>query len=169
MEEEEILPYVELPDWTGEVKKVQIHDSEEESREKYSVWRLYMRIWNDGYDFVMLKSIRSEGDMRMFLSIKSSINEANEVIINAGELASMSGTSRASAYNLIKRLISIGFLHRIARGVYKVNPYVYCSSKAWNAGGSRHISELQKWWWNNVGIVTQRITSGTSSLHEATV
>ena len=125
---------------------------EPDEEEKYTPWRLKMKIWDKAYKWVQNKTIQSNNHIKMFNGMLEDLDRSNLVNINQTKMAKEYGVSRQTVYNFLRSLEKIGFIHKRATGLYMVNPYVYASNRAWNksGGGNQNVVALQKWWWFNV-------------------
>ncbi len=156
----------EVNDWTllspdGEVHQIPLPKDDDERVTDYTVLRLQMKIWNKAFKWVENKVIHSNTDIRLFNDIQDKADELNQVYIIQSKLAEEYGLSRNKIATFLKSLIDVGFIHKKARGVYTVNPFVFSSQKAWSNGGAKGISKIQKNWWWTVGIPPTSADLGT--------
>jgi biotin operon repressor len=137
---------------TGETQPIKPPSDDKKDIPYYRIERLRMKIWNDGMNFVENRVIHSNLDIRLLNHIKDKADLSNRVCISQTELAKQFGTSRNKISTFLKKLIDIGFIHKEQRGIYTINPYVYCSFTAWFVGGSKNVSYLQNEWRFDVGM-----------------
>ena len=99
--------------------------------DKYTIRRLKMNIWSEGYTWVMEHSCNSSKDITLFKMILTLANRDNLVIASISKLERLSGMSRGKVSGFIKKLIKVGFLAKEDTSVYMINPYVYIGNKAY--------------------------------------
>lgn len=127
---------------TGEVFDVQ---TKTEYREQYSIRRLRMNVWIDGYEWVQEKTCHSALDIKILRNIKSDLDTDNQAVFSMVNMAEEIGTTRNKISVLVKRLVNVGFLAKKATNVYIVNPYVFIGNRVSNVN-KKHISNLQIRW-----------------------
>ena len=99
--------------------------------DKYTLRRLKMNIWSEGYTWVMRKTCNSSKDIELFELVLNQANRDNLMIASISKLMALSGMSRGKISTFIKRLIKVGFLGKEDTSVYMINPYVYIGNKAY--------------------------------------
>ncbi len=144
-----------MNDWTllsphGELHQIPLPKEDEEQEPDYTPARLTHRIWGKANMWIENKVINSNTDMRILNRIKEEADRLNQVYISQTEWAKEYGVSRNKVATFIKKLIDVGFLHKKATGVYVMNPFIYCSTKAWS-GGNKPVIKLQSDWRFTVG------------------
>ncbi len=158
MIDDEIVHSLDVVDpVTNSKVKIIVQEAPEPEIEEpnYTPLRLTMRIWDNAFKWVENKVIHSNTDMKIFNDIQTGADRINQVYINQTEWAKEYGVSRDKIAKFIKKLVDIGFIHRRAVGVYTVNPFVYCSSKAWGSGGNSSIIKIQSDWRFTVGNIIE--------------
>jgi hypothetical protein len=85
---------------------------------------------------------KSSKDIEMFWDILFNVDKHNELRINISEFAKTTDYSRQRITKFLSDAVNIGFMKRISRGVYEVNPFVFKSKGATN----KIIEENQKNW-----------------------
>ncbi len=118
----------------------------------YTPVRLKMKIWDKAFKWVENKVIHSNTDMKLFNHIQEEADKINQIYISQTEWAKEYGVSRNKIATFLKKLIDIGFLHKKATGVYVMNPFVYCSARAWS-GGNKPVIKLQSDWRFSAGNI----------------
>ena len=108
--------------------------------------RLKMNIWVEGYDFVIEKSVKTPLDFKMLSHIKKNVDAENQFIGSLADIAAATGTTRATVSKFIKKLVAVGFLHKIQQSVHMVNPYVFVGDRAYNIGKSTASIACQDRW-----------------------
>ena len=131
---------------TGEIEPLQTSDDS-----NYNVRRLNMKIWTEGMDFVMESVCKSSKDIELFNHIKKMAGSQNDIILSPTQLAKEHNVSKQKVTQFIKSLIDIGFIAREAPGVYRLNPFVMLSHKAWSVGGTKTAQYLQNTWSREYG------------------
>lgn len=108
--------------------------------------RLKMNIWVEAYDFVIEKTVKSPLDFKILSHIKKNVNAENQFMGSLPEIAKATGTSKDKMSKFIKKLVEVGFLHRIRTSVYMINPYVFVGNGVWNVGRNRGVIACQDKW-----------------------
>ncbi len=131
---------------TGEIEDVQtISDT------NYNITRLNMKVWIEGYDYVIRNICNSKTDIKLLQEIRNKADMQNQMMLSHTELSKDFNVSIQKITTFIKKAIDIGFIHRKARGLYMMNPFIVISNKAWKIGGSKLASKLQSDWRFQVG------------------
>jgi len=85
----------------------------------------WTKMYKNGYDMVML-NLNSKLEMKLFISIRDSFTRNRvEVNISQVKLVKEFNTTKATVSRFIKKLVEIGFLIKISRGIYRMNPFIY--------------------------------------------
>lgn len=85
----------------------------------------WTKMYKNGYDMVML-NLNSKLEMRLFISIRDSFTKNRvEVNISQVKLVEKFNTTKSTVSRFIKKLVDIGFLMKIERGIYRMNPFIY--------------------------------------------
>lgn len=85
-------------------------------------WR---KMYKNGYDMVML-NLNSKLEMKLFISIRDSFTRNRvEVNLSQKKLVEEFNTTKSTVSRFIKKLVEIGFLMKIDRGIYRMNPFIY--------------------------------------------
>ncbi len=111
----------------------------------YSIKRLNVKIWQDGMDWIYLQVATSKVNTMIFNSLKNNMNTENEIRSNITHLANEIEVDSSTIRKMIKRLIDIGFLHRMERGVYLVNPFVIKAK-----GQNNQTTENKQAYWTSI-------------------
>jgi predicted transcriptional regulator of viral defense system len=69
----------------------------------------------------------------MFWDLLYSVDKYNELRINISEFANTTQYSRQRVTKFLSDAVKIGFMKRISRGVYEVNPFAFKSKGATSA------------------------------------
>ena len=124
----------------------------EEDIENYTVRRLKMTVWQEGYLWSIEHSCKSQKDITLFKKI-TNLAEGKENMIfirSISQFAKDNNVSRIKIYDFLKRLEDIGFLYKIATGAYQMNPFVVlCNATYMQPAKSKAI--LQSQWHHKVG------------------
>ena len=88
------------------------------------------------------KLCKSSKDIELFRDILLSVDKHNEFRKTISSFAEQTGNSRQRVTKLLKDAVDIGFMKRIDRGVYLVNPFTF-KAKGTN---NTTIESLQKEW-----------------------
>ena len=92
------------------------------------------------YDEAVIDVITSKTDLEIVVGIRDMFTyKQTEQAIKATELATRFKVTRQKISNIIKKMVEAKLLLKIARGVYRLNPYMYLPYKA-------NAEELQAEW-----------------------
>ena len=87
-------------------------------------------MYKNGYDMVML-NLNSKLEMKIFIAIRDSFSRSKiEINISQVKLAEKFNTTKSTVNGFIKKLVEIGFLIKIERGIYRMNPFIYVPYQA---------------------------------------
>ena len=87
----------------------------------------WTKMYKNGYDMVML-NLNSKLEMKIFIATRDSFSRTKiETNISQVKLAEKFNTTKLTVNRFIKKLVEIGFLIKIERGIYRMNPFIYIS------------------------------------------
>ena len=90
----------------------------------------WTKMYKNGYDMVML-NLNSKLEMKIFIAIRDSFSRSKiEINISQVKLAEKFNTTKSTVNRFIKKLVEIGFLIKIERGIYRMNPFIYVPYQA---------------------------------------
>ncbi len=126
-----VAPGLEIYDGrTGEVHGVITYPRDVE--EQYIVRRLKMTVWQEAYLWVMEKTCKSAKDITLFRILTELADRQNLIMIgSATKFSKDNNISRMKLNEFTRRLVKIGFLGKESTNVYRMNPYVIISNKAY--------------------------------------
>ncbi len=108
--------------------------------------RLKMNVWIEAYDFVIEKTVKTPLDFKMLSHIKKNVDAENQFIGSLSDIAIATGTTKATVSKFIKKLLWVGFLHRVRQSVYMVNPFVFIGDRVHNIGKTKGAIACQDRW-----------------------
>jgi len=87
-------------------------------------------VYVNNYDDVLV-NLKSSKEIEIFLAIKKMFTKSrSEVGFVQSELAKKMNVSRVKVSTIIRMLISIGFIKKVTRTTYRMNPYIYLPYQA---------------------------------------
>jgi len=120
---------------TGELQRVAFR----EEKTKKSI-RGGFRMTYPSYDEALLKVIKSAKDLEITIFIRELFTyQRVEVVLVKSDIANDLNVSEQKATDVIKRMINASLLKRVARGTYRLNPFMFLPFRA-------DGSVLQKEW-----------------------
>lgn len=139
-----ILPGYELYDnQSGETHGIIAFPKHVE--EKYTIRRLKMNVWLDGYNWVLEQTCNSKKDMIFVNKFIKLTNRENQVIGSVRELSERTGISKSKVMDMLKKLINIGFIRKEHISIYMVNPYIYIGNKTYLTSKSNKAMIQIEW------------------------
>ena len=91
------------------------------------------------YDEILLKVIKGEKDLRVFLEIKNRFTKTKiEIPLNARKISEKLEVSTPKVSSVISKMVEADMLMRVERGIYRLNPFAYIPYQS--------SSDLQKEW-----------------------
>lgn len=99
----------------------------------------YRRMYKD-YDTALLEIVNSGKDLELLVLIRDQFTKARtENIFHKASIAKVAGVSDRKVTDIINRMTDARLLGRVARGVYRLNPFMYLPFQA-------DAEELQAEW-----------------------
>jgi len=99
----------------------------------------YSRMYKD-YDTALLEIVNSGKDLELLVLIRDQFTYARrENVFHKPSIAKVAGVSERKVTDVINRMTDAGLLGRVARGVYRLNPFMYLPFRA-------EAEELQSEW-----------------------
>jgi len=129
-----IIPHKILNEATGELEVKDFMEVEKRSRLKGGFNLMYHK----SYEEITEKVINSNKDLRLFNWITNQFTYARVeslIIYSACNI----GISQSQFAKMVKKLMSQQYIIRVARGIYRLNPYTYVPFRA-------NAEELQREW-----------------------
>ena len=84
----------------------------------------WVKMYKNGYDEVMM-SLKSDLEKNIFIKIRDMFTKnQDEVSISQTDLASIFKTTSPTVNRFMKKMEQIGFLFKVRKGVYRMNPYI---------------------------------------------
>ena len=110
-----------LNESTGELESHRFTRDIRYNKTKKQGW---LAMYKNGYDEVMM-ILNSSLEKSIFISIRDGFTKAQtEVNISQVNISKKFNTTKPTVNRLIKKLCEVGFLMKIRRGVYRMNPYI---------------------------------------------
>ena len=101
------------------------HESVKETEYKETISRGWTAMYYKDYDEVMLSTIKSDLDLKIFLTIKNSFTYKKiDVVLNQSKIADEIGCSRRSVSRMFSRLREYEFIAKDS-GSYRLNPFIF--------------------------------------------
>jgi len=95
---------------------------------KYSIKRLNMKIWKEGYDWCMIKICKSSKDIELFTFITSILDEKNYISLKQSDIAKEIGVSKIKVNQFFKRMIDINLIKKENNNFF-FNPFILIGFK----------------------------------------
>ena len=119
---------------TGEISKKDFREIVTKSKLKGGFTMSYKL-----YDEILLKVIKGEKDLRIFLEIKNRFTKTKiEIPLNARKISEKLEVSTPKVSSVISKMVEADMLMRVERGIYRLNPFAYIPYQS--------SSDLQKEW-----------------------
>jgi len=119
---------------TGEISKKDFREIVTKSKLKGGFTMSYKL-----YDEILLKVIKGEKDLRIFLEIKNRFTKTKiEIPLNARKISEKLEVSTPKVSSVISKMVEANMLMRVERGIYRLNPFAYIPYQS--------SSDLQKEW-----------------------
>ena len=84
----------------------------------------WVKMYKNGYDEVMLK-LNSNLEMNLFIEIRDRFTRTQEEVhFSQKDMADKFSTRPQTVNKLVKKLSNVGFIAKVSRGVYRMNPYI---------------------------------------------
>ena len=91
----------------------------------------YVKMYYKNYDEVMIESIKSNLDTRLFVRIREHFTyDKKEALVSPSKIAEDYKTSRQNVTKFIEKLVELKFIMRVGRSEYRLNPFMYIPYKA---------------------------------------
>ena len=104
-------------------------------------------MYQKNYEQITVEAINSKTDLQVFHWVTNKFTyKQTEVAISYTDCSI--DISRAAFMRLVQRLVDLGYLLRIRKGIYRLNPFVYLPFKA-------NGTELQQEW---VDIIAKQMS-----------
>ena len=111
---------------TGELESKQFKEERTKKRLRGGFSMVYK-----SYDEALLEVVRSSKDLECVLCIRNMFTyQRVECVISKHDVAAMTGVSHQKATAVIASMVASGILKRVARGVYRLNPFMYLPFQA---------------------------------------
>jgi len=116
--------------------------SKEISNKYYSIRRLNLKICYDDFIDVLSKLCRSSKDILIFRKLFDKVDRENELRISVTNFCKKHGFTRSRVNKILQEAVEIGFVKKLDRGLYLVNPFILKGKGTSN----QTIERLQKEW-----------------------
>ena len=78
------------------------------------------------YDEALLGIVKSTKDLELVILIRDMFTYMQiEVNLSTSHLQSITGVTKSKITEVISRMVATSLLHKVRRGVYRLNPYMY--------------------------------------------
>lgn len=91
---------------------------------------------------------RSSKDIEMFRDLLFAVDKYNELRVNISDFAVKVGVSRQRMTKFLADAVAIGFMKKVDRGVYGINPFVFRSK----GSNNETIEKAQREWSMAIGV-----------------
>ena len=141
----ESITHKVLNEDTGELESKEF---KEEKKKKYIKGGFNM-IYHKNYEEVMEIVVHSQKEMKLFNWITNQFTYKQvETAISYSDIENL--ISRSQFNKMVKKLVEIGYLMRVKRGVYRLNPFIFLPYRA-------DAEELQREWKEKLDISKSKI------------
>jgi len=89
----------------------------------------FSKMYSNDYIKTQELTIRSKTDLLIWNWFITNTQDNNLVYLNSTKLADKMQISRQAIHKFIKKAIEAGFIRRINRGEYQINPFIYIPHK----------------------------------------
>ncbi len=132
----DIITHKVLNEDSGELEPKDFKQVKEYKKIKGGFAMMYYK----NYDAVLEAVITSKKDMELFNHIRGKFTYARiEVVLSTADVATEVGISKPKVSRFIKQLLELNFLHRVGRGTYRMNPFIFLPYRS-------NAEELQAEW-----------------------
>jgi hypothetical protein len=101
-----------------------------EEREIKAIRGGYRRMYKD-YDAALIDIVKSGKDLELLIVVRDQFTYMRvECVIAKADIAKMVGVSERKVTDMVNRMVDAKLLGRIARGVYRLNPFMYLPFRA---------------------------------------
>ena len=109
----------------------------------------WIRMYKNGYDETMIQ-LKSTLEMNIFIYIRDEFTKNQEEVgFVQVDMAKKFNTTPHKINHLMRKLVDVGFLMKIRRGVYRMNPYILAPYQA-------NLQNLQDHWDNIVSALNPK-------------
>jgi hypothetical protein len=127
-------------DSNGEIHPIEA--TKEISNKYYSIRRLNLKICYDDFIEVLSKLCKSSKDILIFGKLFDKVDRENELRISVTNFCKKHEFTRSRVNKILQEAVEIGFVKKLDRGLYLVNPFILKGKGTSN----QTIERLQKEW-----------------------
>ena len=142
MKESKIIEFftASIVDSNGELHPIEA--TKEISNKYYSIRRLNLKICYDDFIEVLSKLCKSSKDILIFGKLFDKVDRENELRISVTNFCKKHEFTRSRVNKILQEAVEIGFVKKLDRGLYLVNPFILKGKGTSN----QTIERLQKEW-----------------------
>jgi len=129
-----------IVDSNGELHPIEA--TKEISNKYYSIRRLNLKICYDDFITVLSKLCKSSKDILIFGKLFDKVDRENELRISVTKFCEKHDFTRSRVNKILQEAVEIGFVKKLDRGLYLVNPFIMKGKGTSN----QTIERLQKEW-----------------------
>jgi len=129
-----------IVDSNGELHPIEA--TKEISNKYYSIRRLNLKICYDDFITVLSKLCKSSKDILIFGKLFDKVDRENELRISVTKFCEKHDFTRSRVNKILQEAVEIGFVKKLDRGLYLVNPFIMKGKGTSN----QTIEKLQKEW-----------------------
>jgi hypothetical protein len=129
-----------IVDDNGELHPIEA--TKEISNKYYSIRRLNLKICYEDFIGVQSKLCRSSKDILIFGKLFENIDSRNELRVSVTKFCKENEFTRSRVNKMLQEATKIGFIKKLDRGLYLVNPFIVKGKGTSN----RLIEKLQEEW-----------------------
>ena len=129
-----------IVDSNGELHPIEA--TKEISNKYYSIRRLNLKICYDDFITVLSTLCKSSKDILIFGKLFDKVDRENELRIGVTKFCEKHDFTRSRVNKILKEAVEIGFVKKLDRGLYLVNPFIMKGKGTSN----QTIERLQKEW-----------------------
>ncbi len=142
MKETKVIEFftTSIVDSNGELHPIEA--TKEISNKYYSIRRLNLKICYDDFIEVLAKLCKSSNDILIFGKLFDKVDRENELRISVTNFCKKHEFTRSRVNKILREAVEIGFVKKLDRGLYLVNPFILKGKGTSN----QTIERLQKEW-----------------------
>jgi len=142
MKETKVIEFftASIVDSNGELHPIEA--TKEISNKYYSIRRLNLKICYDDFIDVLSKLCKSSKDILIFGKLFDKVDRENELRISVTNFCKKHEFTRSRVNKILQEAVEIGFVKKLDRGLYLVNPFILKGKGTSN----QTIERLQKEW-----------------------
>ena len=129
-----------IVDSNGELHPIEA--TKEISNKYYSIRRLNLKICYEDFIEIQSKLCRSSKDILIFGKIFDKVDRENELRISVSKFCEKHKFTRSRVNKMLQEAIEAGFVKKLDRGLYLINPFILKGKRCSN----QTVERLQREW-----------------------